>query len=172
MFRAIAAVPLLAVLFVVACGDGPAPPTPTPEPTADGTIAAAPGLPVIGQAPQDLEFLGPVEGFMNEASVTCAWFRGSSPDGGRLQLAFDGLVGNARHRLRIVVHGYSGPGPYAWDGVPGSGPEVTAELDAEYTGHVVINVDHPGGSGDMEVTLTRPLEGRIHGIWECPGTPR
>jgi hypothetical protein len=132
----------------------------------------APGLPVLGPAPQDLEFLGPVEGVMSEASVTCAWFHGNTPDAGRLQLAFDGLVGNERHRLRVVVNAYSGPGPYAWDGVPGSGPEVTGELDSTHRGHVVINVDQPGGSGDIEITLTSPLQGRIHGIWECPGTPR
>jgi hypothetical protein len=132
----------------------------------------APGLPVLGPAPQDLEFLGPVEGVMTEASVTCAWFHGNTADAGRLQLAFDGLVGNERHRLRVVVNAYTGPGPYAWDGVPGSGPEVIGELDNTHRGHVVINVDQPGGSGDIEVTLTSPLQGRIHGIWECPGTPR
>ena len=161
-----------AALGVAACGDGLDPPTPTPEPTPDGTQVAPSGLPVLGPAPQDLEFLGPVEGFMSEASVTCAWFHGNTPETGRLQLAFDGLVGTDRHRLRVIVNGYTGPGPYAWDGVPGSGPEVTGELDAAYRGHVVINVDEPGGSGDMEVTLTKPLQGRIHGIWECPGIPR
>jgi hypothetical protein len=163
---------LVVVVLSAACGDGPTPPTPTPEPTADGTVAPVPGLPVLGPAPQDLEFIGPVSGFMSEASVTCAWFRSGTPGGDRFQMALDGLVGSERHRLRVVINGYTGPGPYAWDGVPGSGPEVTAELDSTYRGHVVINVDQPGGSGDMEITLTSPLQGRIHGIWECPGTPR
>jgi len=160
------------MLAGAACGDGPAEPKPTPEPTPDGTIEPAPGLPVIGQAPQDLQFAGTVNGLMTEASATCAWFRGATPEAGRFQIALDGLVGSERHRLRVIINGYTGPGPYAWDGVAGSGPEVTAELDGEQRGHVVINVDHPGGSGDMDITLTRPFQGRIHGIWECPGTPR
>lgn len=131
-----------------------------------------PGLPVLGPAPQDLQFEGLVNGHMTEASMSCVWFRGSSEANGRLQLAFDGLVGSERHRLRVVVNGYTGPGPYAWDGKAGSGPEVSAELDGEQRGHVVINVDHPGGSGDMDITLTNPFQGRIHGVWECPGIPR
>jgi hypothetical protein len=167
-----AAVAVLAVVGVfAACGDGPDPP-PTATPTEAGTPVQQPGLPLLGPAPQDLQFEGTVEGVMTEASVSCVWFRGKSPEDGRLQMAFDGLVGNARHRLRIVVNGYTGPGPYAWDGTPGSGAEVTAELDSEQRGHAVINVDYPGGSGDIDVTLTNPYQGRIHGVWECPGTPR
>ena len=159
-------------LLAAGCGDGPAEPTPTPEPTADGTIAPVPGLPVLGQAPQDLEFVGLVNGIMTEASTTCAWFRGTTPENGRLQVALDGLVNGERHRLRIVINGYTGPGPYDWDGKPGSGPEVSIELDSKERGHATVNVDSPGGSGDIEGTLTSPNQGRIHGLWECPGIPR
>ncbi len=162
---ALLAVPLLA------CGDGPdAPPTETPTP--EGTAEPVQGLPVLGSAAQDLVFEGLAEGQMTEASTSCAWFRGSTPDKGRLQLAFDGLVGSERHRLRIIVNGYMGPGVYSWDGPPNEGPEVTAELDGDQTGHVTILVDEPGASGEIEVTLTSPNQGRISGIWSCPGVPR
>jgi hypothetical protein len=161
----------LAALFAVACGDGPNSP-PTAPPTEAGTAEPIPGLPVLGAAIQDLEFIGTVEGHMTDSSASCAWFHGTNQGDGRLQLAFDGLVGSERHRLRIVVNGYSGPGSYSWDGPPSAGPEVTAEVDGTQTGHVTINVNEPGGTGDMEVTLTSPNQGRIHGVWECPGVPR
>ena len=169
--RTVAGAVLLTALFAVACGDGPTP-DPTATPTEAGTPVPVPGLPVLGPAPQDLLFEGVVEGIMTEASVSCVWFRGSEDREGRFQMAMDGLIGSERHRLRVVIHDYTGPGPYDWDGVPGSGPEVTAELDGEQRGHVVINVDQPGGSGDMDVTLTNPYQGRISGVWECPGVPR
>ena len=170
----LAAVFVLAATF--ACGDGPTPPTPTPEPTVAETPApddgAVTGLPVVGSAPQDLEFIGPITGFMTEAQVTCSWTRGQTPESGRFQLALSGVVDRERRSVRVLVNGYTGPGSYAWDGVPGSGPEVTAEVDREYTGHAVINVDDSGGAGDMEITLTKPLQGRIYGLWECAGVPR
>jgi len=161
----------LVVVAVTACGDGRDPP-PTETPTLEGTAAPVPGLPVLGEAVQDLEFLGVLEGRMADASVSCAWFRGATPDKGRLQLAFDGLVSGARHRLRIIVNGYTGPGAYSWDGPPNPGPEVTAELDGNQVGHATIFVEEPGGSGDIEVTLTSPSQGRIQGLWQCPGVPR
>lgn len=164
---------LVAACAIVAfggCGDGPEAPTETPTP--EGTPQPVQGLPVLGSAVQDLAFEGLVEGQMTEASTSCAWFRGATPDKGRLQLAFDGLVGPERHRLRVVVDGYTGPGAYSWDGPPNPGPEVTAELDGGQTGHVTIFVDEPGASGEIEVTLTSPNQGRISGLWSCPGVPR
>ena len=155
----------------VACGDGPDPP-PTETPTPAGTAEPVPGLPVLGEAVQDLEFLGVLEGRMADASVSCAWFHGATPDKGRLQLAFAGLVAGERHRLRIVVNGYTGPGAYSWAGPPNAGPEVTAELDGDQVGHATIFVEEPGGSGDLEVTLTSPAQGLIRGLWQCPGVPR
>jgi hypothetical protein len=161
----------VAAILLFACGDGPAEPTPTPEPPA-GTPEPVEGLPVLGQATQDLQFLGPTESLMSDAQVSCAWTRGSTPDSGRLLLAFSGAVGGERHTLRVVVNGYSGPGSYAWEGAGDPRPQVTAEVDSSLRGHVTINVDPPGSTGDMEVTLTSPLQGRIYGIWECPGIPR
>jgi hypothetical protein len=127
---------------------------------------------VVGLEIQDLSFEGTVQGLMGEASVSCAWIRGSTPENGRLQLSFSGVVGDDRQALIVVVNGYQGPGSYQWDGKPGSGPEVTAELNREQRGHVAINVYEPGDMGDIEVTLTNPFQGRIYGLWTCPGVPR
>ena len=130
------------------------------------------GLPVLGQAAQDLEFTGVVEGTMSYATVQCVHIRGATPDSGRFQMAIEGSAGGQNHRLRFVINGYSGPGTYSWDGVPGSGPEVTAELDSTYRGHATITVDEPGGSGEAEAFFTKGGEGRVYGFFECPGIPR
>ncbi len=157
-------------LLAASCGDGPDVPEPTATP--ETTPETVPGLPVLGQAAQDLTFSGIVEGQMTYATVNCAWIRGSTPEKGRFQAAIEGSVGGKNHRLRIVINGYTGPGPYSWDGVEGSGPEVTVELDGKEKGHATINVDNPGGSGDIEGIFTSPNVGRVAGVWECPGTPR
>jgi len=157
--------------LLAACGDGPDPdPTPTPGPTE--TPAPATGLPVIGTAAQNLEFFGDVTGVMTFAQVTCVHFRGATPDKDRLQVALDGSVGNQQHRLRIIVEGYGGPGEYDWDGVAGSGPQVSVTLDNDATGHAIVSVDGEGGSGVIEAALTRPTVGRISGIWACPSPPQ
>jgi len=164
------AVLLAGTATLAACGDGPDPPvTPTELPTTPEPVS---GLPILGPALQDLQFEGAVQGRMTDSSATCVWIHGTTPDKGRLQLTVDGLVGNERHHIRVSVSGYSGPGSYDWDGVPGSGPEVTIELDSKVTGHATINVDSPGGSGDIDGTLTTPTIGRVSGTWECPGVPR
>lgn len=155
--------------LLAGCGDGPDEPEPTP--TIDATSEPVQGLPVLGPADQGLEFFGEVEGVMTFATVQCTWIRGNSPENGRLQVALEGTVNGARHRLRIIVNGYTGPDTYEWDGVPGSGPEVTVDLDGA-RGHARVVVEEPGDNGDIEAALTTPTVGRIAGFWQCPGTPR
>jgi hypothetical protein len=120
---------------------------------------------------QELEFNGVVEGKMVEASASCAWLRDPAGGPGKFQMALRGLVGDTSHTLRVVVNEYDGPGDYSWDGVAGSGPEVNFEVDGKEKGHGTIFVDDTG-IGEMDVTITSPSQGRVHGLFECPGIPR
>jgi len=166
MLALIAAIPAVA-----GCGDGPTPAA-TPSPAEEATPSSREGLPVLGQASQDLEFAGVVNGVMTYATAQCVHIRGTTPEKGRFQMAIEGSVDGKNHRLRIVVNGFIGPGTYSWDGIPGSGPEVTGELDSTYSGHATVTVDDPPGSGEVEVFLTKGGEGRIYGLFECPGIAR
>ncbi len=159
-----------AVLFVT-CGDGPS--TAESTPTAEtGTAVPRVGLPVFGAAAQDLAFQGIVEGTMTDADSSCSWFHGSSAQKGRYQVLLQGMVGGARHSLRIVINDYQGPGDYSWDGVPGSGPEVTVEVDSKEKGHATVFVADPGDNGEIEATITAPNQGRITGLFQCAGIPK
>ncbi len=120
---------------------------------------------------QELEFNGVVEGTMIDSSASCAWLRDPAGGAGKFQMALRGLVGDKSHTFRVVIENYDGPGEYIWDGVPGSGPMVTFELDGNQTGHGTIFVDDTG-AGDMDVTITTPDQGRVHGLFQCPGIPR
>lgn len=152
-----------------ACGDGPDGPVSTPSP--EGPSAPVQGLPVLGPAMQSLELLGIVEGVMTESDASCAWLRDPAGGPGRFQAALQGMVSGQRHTIRFVVHGYIGPGEYSWDGVPGSGPEVTIELDGRERGHATIFIDD-FGAGEIDGIFSSPNQGRIHGVFECPGVPR
>ena len=168
IFASIAA----ATMLLAACGDGPD----KPAPTATATLPvehAGPiqGLPVSGMAVQELEFNGVVEGSMSESSANCAWLRSSSGGPGRFQMSLRGLVGDSPHTLRVVVHEYDGPGDYSWDGVKDSGPEVNFEMDGTETGHGTIFIDETG-AGEIDATISSPDQGRIHGLFQCPGVPR
>ncbi|MEO8541126.1 MAG: hypothetical protein ABI577_15395 [bacterium] len=171
--RSFVALPLAFALLLGACGDGPTQaPTPTPTPASDRSDVEPVGLPVLGPAVQQLTFVGIVEGTLEDADASCAWFHGSSPEKGRLQVLLQGFFGGARHSLRIVVNGYTGPGDYSWDGVPGSGPEVTIEVDSKEKGHATVFVADPGDGGEIEATITSPDQGRITGLFQCPGIPK
>ncbi len=160
------------ILFAAsACGDGPEAPA-TATPTIDQTVVEPVGLPVFGPAAQELHFEGIVQGDLADADASCAWFRGSGPDKGRLQVLLQGLIEGQRHSLRIIVNGYTGPGDYSWDGVPGSGPEVTIEVDSREKGHATVFVADPGDGGEIEATITAPNQGRITGLFQCPGIPK
>ncbi|MBK6560453.1 hypothetical protein [Candidatus Amarobacter glycogenicus] len=171
MFRVVVSVAaaLFVPLVLAGCGDGPTPPQPTP--TVDSTAGPVEGLPVLGPALQALEFAGVTTGAMSEANATCAWIHGTTAGSGRLQVTLDGMVDGARHRLRIIINGYDGPGVYEWDGAPGSGPEVSVDLDGQ-KGHALVVVAPTGDAGEIEAALSNPYQGRIHGIWQCPGVPR
>ena len=162
---------LAAGLVLACCGDGPAP-APTATPTIDQTPVERIGLPVFGPADQNLLFEGVIEGQMTESDASCTWFRGATPEKGRFQLLAQAYMSGARHSLRVVINGYTGPGEYSWDGVPGSGPEVTIEVDSKQKGHAHVFVAEPGDNGDLEATISSPDQGRITGQFQCPGIPK
>ncbi|MGE3074004.1 MAG: hypothetical protein AB7N24_12165 [Dehalococcoidia bacterium] len=166
----LAGLAVVAVLLLGACGDGPDKPEPTAtaEPEDTGPIT---GLPVLGQAEQELEFNGVVEGTMIESSASCAWLHDPAGGLGKFQMALRGLVGAEAHTFRVLIDEYDGPGDYSWDGVAGSGPKILFELDGKQTGHGTIFVDETG-AGEMDVTITTPDQGRVHGYFNCPGIPR
>lgn len=156
---------------LVSCGDGPAKLEPTP--TEDTSTAVVPvGLPVFGLATQELTFQGIVEGVLTDADTSCSWFHGSATTRGRYQVLLQGMVGGTRHSLRIIVNDYQGPGDYSWDGVPGSGPEVTVEIDSKEKGHATVFVADPGDNGEISATITSPNQGRITGLFQCAGVPK
>jgi hypothetical protein len=164
---------LLLTTLLVSCGDGPdRPAAATPTPDYAYTPVEPVGLPVLGQATQELTFAGIVEGQLADADVSCAWFHGATPEKGRYQLLVQGFVGGARHSLRLVINGYKGPGDYSWDGVAGSGPEVTIEVDSKQKGYATVFVQDPGDSGEIEATITGPDQGRITGLFQCAGVPK
>ena len=160
---------LLAVFgaLLVGCGDGPDVP-PTEEPTNPPLI----GVPVLGPASQEITFQGPVEGEMTDADASCAWAHGSTPEKGRYNLLLQGFFAGARHTLRVTVNGYTGPGDYSWDGVDGSGAEVTLEVDGKQKGHGTVFVEDPGDTGELDMIITTPDQGRVHGFFQCPGIPK
>ncbi len=166
-----AAVAIGIALTATACGDGPAAP-PTVTPTVDQTPIEKTGLPVFGPADQNLLFQGVVEGQMTDSDASCAWLRGPTPEKGRFQMLFQAFMSGERHSVRVVINGYTGPGEYSWDGVPGSGPEVTVEVDSKQRGHAHVFVAEPGDNGDLEATISSPGQGRITGQFQCPGVPK
>lgn len=159
-------------VLLAGCGDGPDKPVPTTTATSSADDSGPiQGLPVSGMAVQELEFNGIVEGSMSESSANCAWLRSASGGPGRFQMSLRGLVGDSPHTLRVVVHEYNGPGDYNWDGVKDSGPEVNFEVDGTETGHGTIFIDE-SGAGEIDATISSPDQGRIHGVFQCPGIPR
>ena len=163
---------LVVATALAACGDGPDSATPVATATIDQTAADPVGLPVFGPATQNLVFQGVVEGEMTDADTSCAWFRGSSPEKGRFQLLAQAFMSGQRHSIRLIINGYTGPGEYSWDGLPGSGPEVTIEVDSKQKGHAHVFVADPGDHGDLEGTISSPDQGRVTGQFQCPGIPK
>lgn len=158
-------------MTLAACGDG-SDAAPTATATIDQTAVDPVGIPVLGPALQNLVFQGVVTGEMKDSDASCAWFRGATPDKGRFQLLAQAFMSGQRHSIRLIINGYTGPGEYEWDGVPGSGPEVTIEVDSKQKGHAHVLVADPGDNGDLEATISSPDQGRVTGQFQCPGIPK